>query len=93
MGVESVKTGNFRQRDIFYRCLMDGQTPCIDHIFSYSVTQSYSNSLLGDVVFDSFNKVYRDDDNILDQTYQKQVCLDFYHDFHKIIRKCILTLE
>ena len=45
---------------------------------------------------DSFNKAYRDEDSILDQTYQKQICLDFYCDdfyFYNIIRKCILTLE
>ena len=36
------------------------------------------NSLLGDVVFGSFNKVYRDENNILDQTYQEQICSDFY---------------
>ena len=32
----------------------------------YSVTQSLSNSLLGDVVLDSLNKVNRDKDSILD---------------------------
>ena len=44
---------------------------------SYSVTQSSSNSLLGDVVLDGFNMGYRNEDSLLDQTYQKQVCLDF----------------
>ena len=44
----------------------------------YTVTQSLSNSLLGDVVLD--NMVYRDEDSILDQTYQKKICSDFYHD-------------
>ena len=33
----------------------------------YSVTQSQSNSFLGDVVLDSFNNASRDEDNILDQ--------------------------
>ena len=44
-------------------------------VFIYSPTQSLCNSLLGDVVLDSFNKVYRDEDSILDQTYRKQICL------------------
>ena len=47
---------------------------------TYSVTQSSSNSLLGDVVLDSFNKVYRDEDSILDQTYRTQICSAFYYD-------------
>ena len=46
----------------------------------YSVTQSLYNSLLGDVVLDSFNTVYRDEDSILDQTYKKQICSYFYDD-------------
>ena len=48
----------------------------------YSVTQSWSNSLLGDVVLDTFNNVSRDENNILDRTYQEHICLDFYHDDH-----------
>ena len=48
--------------------------------FQYSVTQSKSNILLGDVVLDGFNMVYRDEDRILDQTYHKQICSDFYPD-------------
>ena len=46
----------------------------------YSVTQSLSNSFLGDVVLDSFNMVYRDEDGILDQKYENQICSDFYRD-------------
>ena len=46
----------------------------------YSVTQSLCNSLLGDVVLDSFKTVYRDEDSTLDQTYQKQICSYFYYD-------------
>ena len=42
--------------------------------------QSLSNILLGDVVLDSFNTVYRVEDSILDQTYQKQISSYFYHD-------------
>ena len=61
----------------------------------YSVAQSLMNSLSGDVVLDGFNMVYRDEDNILDQTYEKQICLDFFmmnFIFHNIIRKFALTL-
>ena len=35
---------------------------------------------LGDVVLDTFNNVSRDEDNILDQIYMKQICPDFYYD-------------
>ena len=38
---------------------------------TYSVTQSYANSLLGYVVLDTFNNVSRDEDNILDRIYNK----------------------
>ena len=41
-------------------------------------THSLPNSLLGDVVLDSFNIVYGDEDSILDQTYEKQIFLAFY---------------
>ena len=46
----------------------------------YSVMQSYANSFLGDVVLDTFKKVSRDADNILDQIYIKQTCSDFYYE-------------
>ena len=50
--------------------------PFIPYIwYAYSVTQSLCDSLLGDVV-----TVYRDEDSILDQTYQKQICSYFYYD-------------
>ena len=42
-------------------------------IFIYSVTQSLCNSSLGDVVLDSSNMVYGDEDSIYDQTYEKQI--------------------
>ena len=42
--------------------------------------QSYANSFWADVVLDSFNNVSRDEDNILDQIYIKQICPDFYYD-------------
>ena len=44
----------------------------------YSVTQSLSNSLLGDVVLNSFNMVYGDENSILDQIYEKQIFSTFY---------------
>ena len=44
----------------------------------YSITQTLSNSLLGDVVLDSYNIVYWDEDSILDQIYEKQICSTFY---------------
>ena len=62
----------------------------------YSVTQSYANSFWGVVVLDTFNNVSRDEANILDQIYIKQICPDYYYDdfwFHNIIRKYIQTLN
>ena len=38
----------------------------------YSVMQSDGSGFCGDVVTDSFNKAYRDDDNILDQIYKSK---------------------
>ena len=49
-------------------------------VVMYSVTQSKSTSPLGYVVLDSFDKVYRDEDSILDQTYQKQIFSDFNYE-------------
>ena len=51
-------------------CMVDDNVMMIG---TYSVTQSLSNSFGGDVVLDSFIKVYQD--SILDQT-----CSDFYFD-------------
>ena len=39
----------------------------------YTVMQSDRNTFNGDVVLDSFNKVSREEDNILDQKYKKQI--------------------
>ena len=39
--------------------------------------KSQSNSFEGDVVFDGFSMVYRDEDSILDQ---KQIFADFYYE-------------
>ena len=41
--------------------------------------QSDGNSFCGDVVLDSFNTVYRDDDSILEQKYEKQISWDLYY--------------
>ena len=40
----------------------------------------YSNSLLGDVVLEGFNMVYRDEDSILDQIYENQIFSAFYYE-------------
>ena len=46
----------------------------------YSVTQTFANSFGGYVVLDTFNNVAKDEDNIIDQIYVKQICPAFYHD-------------
>ena len=46
----------------------------------YSVRNHYRTVFWGDDVLDSFNMVYRDEHSISDQTYQKQVSLEFYYD-------------
>ena len=45
--------------------------------YTYSVMQSDGNSLLGNVVLDSFNKASRDEDNILGQIYKKAILFGF----------------
>ena len=65
-------------------------------IFLYSVTQSMCNSLLVDVVLNSFNTIYRDEDSILDQTYQNKYVFIFTMmnlNLHNILRKYIITLR
>ena len=53
-------------------------------VISYTlVTQSDGNRFCGDVVFDSFNMAYRDEDSILDQKYEKQVFWDLYYEDFK----------
>ena len=46
----------------------------------YSVMQSDGNSFCGDVIFDSFNKECRVEASILDQIYEKRICLEFYYE-------------
>ena len=57
----------------------------------YNVMHSDGNSC-GDVVLDSFNKTYRDEDKILDQIYKSKyvrICIMKILILYNIIRKCI----
>ena len=66
-----------------------GKGQSYEDFFFQRVTHLYLNSFGGDIVLDSFNNAW-DEDNVLDQIYVKKICLDFYCDyldFHKIIRK------
>ena len=49
-------------------------------LYIYSVMQSDGNSFCGDVVLDNFINASKDENNILDQTYKKQICSFFYYD-------------
>ena len=43
------------------------------------------DEFFGDVVLDSFNVAYMDEDKILDQINKcKYVCSDFYYDFNSL---------
>ena len=73
-----------------YRCVCYGKIDRLGTVWDcqasqhvYSVTQSYANSFLRDVVLDTFNNVSRDEDNILDQIYIRQICLEFYYEDFK----------
>ena len=48
--------------------------------YIYSVIQSDGNSFCGDVVLDSFNIVYSDEDSILDQKYEKWIFWNLYYE-------------
>ena len=50
------------------------------HSKVYSVMQSDGNGFCGDVVLDGFNMYYRDEDSILEQSYQKKISLNFYYE-------------
>ena len=52
----------------------------------YSVTQSYANTFLGDVVLDTFNDESRDEDKILSQIYIRTNMLGFLLWGFKILR-------
>ena len=43
--------------------------------------QSDRGSCCGDVVLDSVNMVFRDEDSLLDQIYEKQICLNSYYEY------------
>ena len=47
--------------------------------FWYSVMQSWSNSFWEDVILEVFINASRDEDNILDQIFEKHICTDFYY--------------
>ena len=49
-------------------------------MFIYSVMLSDGISLCGDVVLDSLNMSYRDEDNILGQKYEKQIFWDLCYE-------------
>ena len=42
--------------------------------------QSDGNSFCGDVVLGIFNMLYRDEDSILEQTYEKQISWNLYYE-------------
>ena len=63
---------------------------------TYSVMQSDGNSFGGNVISNSFNKTFRDEDNKSDQIYKsKYVRIIFMMILilYNIIRKCILTQQ
>ena len=45
--------------------------------------QSDRSSISGDVVLDSFNMVYRDEDSNLDQIYEEEIFSTLYYDDFK----------
>ena len=55
--------------------------------------QSDGNSFGWDVVSDSFNKAFRDEDNNLDQIFKSKYVLIMILILDNIIRKCILTQQ
>jgi len=58
--------------------------------------QSVGNSFGGDVVLDSFNKTFWEEDNILDQIYKSKyfrIIIMMISFLYNIIQKCILTLQ
>ena len=56
--------------------------------------QSDGNSISGDVVLDSFNRVFWDEYNILEQIYKsKYVRIIFILILYNIIQKCLLTQQ
>ena len=65
----------------------DGQIKCM-----YREMQSDEKSFFGDVVLDSFDMSYRDEDSIIDQKYEKQIFCALIMkilNFRRDRRKCI----
>ena len=57
--------------------------------------QSDGNSFCGDFVSNSFNKTFRNKDNISDQIYRSKyvrILIVMVLILYKVIRKCIITL-
>ena len=48
------------------------------------ILQSDGKSFCGDVVLDGFNKAFRDEDTILDQTYKIKFVRFYYIDFNAL---------
>ena len=65
----------FMSYKYFYKQEMEGIVSRVSTISTYSVMQSDRNSLCGDVVLVSVKVM--NEDNILDQMYEKQTCFDF----------------
>ena len=59
---------------------------CGSQTIVYSVMQSDGNSISGEVVLDSFNISYRDDDNIFDKMWEKQISWDFFYEDLKFLK-------
>ena len=62
----------------------------------YSLMQSDGNGICGDIVLDSFSKVSRDEDNILDQMFKSKYVRIFIMMIlilFKIFRKCIIRQQ
>ena len=62
----------------------------------YSVMQSDGNSFGGDVILDTFNIAYWDEDNILDQIYCSiyvRIFIMMFLILFNNVRKCLLTQQ
>ena len=46
----------------------------------YTAIRNHMGLVFAEIFADTFNNVSRDEDNILDQKYLKQICTDFYYD-------------
>ena len=74
----------FYQKNFFIQYLnSDNWDTAIVFVQRYAIIL---NSLLGDLVSDSFKMAYRDEDYILDQIHEKKICSAFYHELIKYFR-------